>query len=68
MAGFLSILLHPLKIRLVSGLSAFRLLGGIVVGFMARFGSKAIRGHGIPEAMETNSSSTKAAFLHALLF
>ncbi|MGH9443735.1 MAG: chloride channel protein [Thermoanaerobaculia bacterium] len=27
-------------------------LGGIVVGFMARYGSKAIRGHGIPEAME----------------
>ena len=26
--------------------------GGIVVGLMARFGSKAIRGHGIPEAME----------------
>jgi H+/Cl- antiporter ClcA len=26
--------------------------GGIVVGFMARFGSRAIRGHGIPEAME----------------
>jgi chloride channel protein, CIC family len=27
-------------------------LGGIVVGLMARYGSKAIRGHGIPEAME----------------
>ncbi|HEX4086115.1 MAG TPA: chloride channel protein [Chthoniobacteraceae bacterium] len=27
-------------------------LGGIVVGLMARFGHKAIRGHGIPEAME----------------
>jgi CIC family chloride channel protein len=26
--------------------------GGIIVGLMARFGSKAIRGHGIPEAME----------------
>ena len=34
-------------------------LGGIVVGVMARFGSKAIRGHGIPEAMDqilTNQS------------
>ena len=33
--------------------------GGIIVGLMARFGSKAIRGHGIPEAMEqvlTNKS------------
>ena len=28
------------------------ILGGIVVGIMARYGSKAIRGHGIPEAME----------------
>ena len=27
-------------------------IGGIIVGIMARFGSKAIRGHGIPEAME----------------
>jgi H+/Cl- antiporter ClcA len=34
-------------------------VGGVVVGLMARFGSKAIRGHGIPEAMEqviTNES------------
>lgn len=27
--------------------------GGLVVGFMARYGSERIRGHGIPEAMET---------------
>ena len=27
-------------------------IGGIVVGIMARYGSQAIRGHGIPEAME----------------
>jgi H+/Cl- antiporter ClcA len=27
--------------------------GGILVGIMARWGSKAIRGHGIPEAMES---------------
>ena len=27
-------------------------IGGIIVGFMARYGSEAIRGHGIPEAME----------------
>lgn len=34
-------------------------IGGIIVGLMARYGSKAIRGHGIPEAMEqilTNES------------
>jgi CIC family chloride channel protein len=27
-------------------------VGGVLVGLMARYGSKAIRGHGIPEAME----------------
>ncbi len=27
-------------------------IGGIIVGLMARYGSSAIRGHGIPEAME----------------
>ncbi len=27
-------------------------IGAIIVGLMARYGSKAIRGHGIPEAME----------------
>jgi H+/Cl- antiporter ClcA len=34
-------------------------IGGILVGYMARYGSRAIRGHGIPEAMEqvlTNAS------------
>lgn len=27
-------------------------IGGLIVGLMARFGSRAIRGHGIPETME----------------
>lgn len=27
-------------------------IGGLIVGLMAKFGSRAIRGHGIPEAME----------------
>ncbi len=37
-------------------------LGGVLVGLMALYGSKAIRGHGIPEAMEqilTNQSKIK---------
>lgn len=37
-------------------------IGGVVVGLMALYGSKAIRGHGIPEAMEqilTNRSRIK---------
>ncbi len=28
------------------------MIGGLIVGLMARFGSQAIRGHGIPETME----------------
>lgn len=38
---------------------AVPVVGGVIVGLMARYGSKAIRGHGIPEAMEqilTNES------------
>jgi CIC family chloride channel protein len=38
---------------------AVPVVGGVIVGIMARYGSKAIRGHGIPEAMEqilTNDS------------
>jgi H+/Cl- antiporter ClcA len=31
---------------------AVPVVGGIIVGIMARYGSRAIRGHGIPEAME----------------
>ncbi len=31
---------------------AIPVVGGLIVGLMARYGSKAIRGHGIPEAME----------------
>src|SRR5262245_25851747 len=38
---------------------AIPIVGGVLVGLMARYGSRAIRGHGIPEAMEqvlTNDS------------
>ncbi len=42
---------------------AIPMVGAVIVGFMARYGSKAIRGHGIPEAMEqvlTNESRIPA--------
>lgn len=42
-------------------------LGGIVVGLMALYGSKAIRGHGIPEAMEqilTNKSKIRPSITY----
>jgi H+/Cl- antiporter ClcA len=46
-------------------------LGGLVVGLMARFGSDKIRGHGIPEAIETilfgeSKLSLKVALLKPL--
>ena len=51
---------HALDSRLVSPadnrLGVWALLvpivGGLIVGFMARYGSERIRGHGIPEALE----------------
>jgi CIC family chloride channel protein len=39
------------------------IVGAVIIGFMARYGSRAIRGHGIPEAMEqvlTNESRIPA--------
>lgn len=41
---------------------AIPVIGGLIIGLMALYGSKAIRGHGIPEAMEqilTNKSKIK---------
>lgn len=43
------------------------LIGGIIVGLMALYGSKAIRGHGIPEAMEqilTNKSKIRPSITY----
>ena len=40
--------LHPSRVLLL----VVPLLGGVIVGLMARYGSAAIRGHGIPEVME----------------
>lgn len=41
--------------------------GGLIVGLMALYGSKAIRGHGIPEAMEqilTNQSRIRPSIMY----
>jgi CIC family chloride channel protein len=50
---------------------AIPILGGLIVGLMARFGSDKIRGHGIPEAIETilygeSKLSLKVALLKPL--
>lgn len=42
----------PAGNHLGAGVILVPVLGGLIVGVMARFGSPAIRGHGIPEAME----------------
>jgi H+/Cl- antiporter ClcA len=42
-------------------------IGGVIVGLMALYGSKAIRGHGIPEAMEqilTNKSKIRPSITY----
>lgn len=52
---------HRFSLELVSpannslGIAAVAIpvVGGLIVGVMARYGSEQIRGHGIPEAMET---------------
>lgn len=45
-------LVSPADNRLGLWVILVPIVGGIIVGIMARYGSKAIRGHGIPEAME----------------
>jgi H+/Cl- antiporter ClcA len=50
---------------------AIPVIGGLIVGLMARFGSDKIRGHGIPEAIETilfggSKLSLKVALLKPL--
>lgn len=47
-AGFRS----PADNHLGSWVILIPAIGGLIIGFMALYGSKAIRGHGIPEAME----------------
>ncbi len=52
--GAVSTVLAPPDTRALGPLSVLvPVAGGLVVGLMARFGSERIRGHGIPEAMET---------------
>ena len=45
---FVSLRFHTLGLWVI----VVPVLGGLVVGFMAKYGSPKIKGHGIPEAME----------------
>lgn len=47
-----SAFISPASNQLGAWVIAVPVCGGVLVGLMARFGTKAIRGHGIPEAME----------------
>lgn len=43
---------EPYPNHLGAGAALVPVLGGLLIGLMARYGSEKIRGHGIPEAME----------------
>ncbi|CAN5453024.1 chloride channel protein [soil metagenome] len=43
---------NPAENHLGVAVICIPVIGGLIVGIMARYGSKSIRGHGIPEAME----------------
>src|SRR5579872_1678445 len=43
----------PADNHLGAAVIAIPVVGGLIVGLMARFGTEKIRGHGIPEAIET---------------
>jgi chloride channel protein, CIC family len=52
--GRFSTAANPPANHLLGWLALFvPVLGGLIVGFMARYGSERIRGHGIPEAIES---------------
>src|SRR5438309_11532740 len=44
--------ISPAKNHLGAGVILVPVVGGLIVGLMARYGSDRIRGHGIPEALE----------------
>jgi hypothetical protein len=49
---FSSVFQSPDRHRLGYFVVVIPVLGGVIIGFMARYGSEKIRGHGIPEALE----------------
>ncbi|HVN86707.1 MAG TPA: chloride channel protein [Candidatus Binatia bacterium] len=49
---FAAVFRSPAEHQLGWAVVAVPVIGGLIIGCMARFGSERIRGHGIPEAME----------------
>jgi chloride channel protein, CIC family len=69
--GELSFAASTITDRLLLLVLIIPVIGGLIVGLMARFGSDKIRGHGIPEAIETilfgdSKLSLKVALLKPL--
>jgi CIC family chloride channel protein len=66
--GQLSVAYHsPAENHLGLWVIVIPVVGGLIVSLMALYGSKAIRGHGIPEAMEqilTNQSRIKPSIMY----
>jgi CIC family chloride channel protein len=66
--GQLSLAYHsPAENKLGLWVMVIPVVGGLIVSLMALYGSKAIRGHGIPEAMEqilTNQSRIKPSIMY----
>ncbi len=48
-----SALVSPVGHHLGAWVVVVPVIGGLIIGFMARYGSERIRGHGIPEALES---------------
>jgi CIC family chloride channel protein len=64
-------LVSPTEHRLGVAVVVVPMIGGLIVGLMARYGSEKIRGHGIPEALEAiligrSRMDAKVAFLKPL--
>lgn len=53
--------LSPAGNHLGLGAVLVPVIGGLIIGLMARYGSERIRGHGIPEAMEASGWSAPAS-------
>ena len=63
--------ISPANNHLGAGVILVPVIGALIIGFMARFGSEKIRGHGIPEALEAilfgrSRMSLKVALLKPL--
>src|SRR5689334_23114487 len=63
--------LSPAKHGLGAWVIAVPVIGGVIIGLIARYGTEAIRGHGIPEAIEAilfkdSAMSAKVAVLKPL--